>query len=95
MAHRDDEWAAGLFESPVALFDQLAADPRALVFRQNRHRPERSARYLPHASRAIHDVTRDSTMHGRDQGEQRRPVYSRDVNDVAFLILPERTTRCS
>ena len=87
----DDEWAAGVSELPVSRFNQFAADALALVFRKDGHGAQACPRDLAHPRRTVHDVTDHSIAQRCNQGQQSGAIGPQGVDEVGFLVLPERT----
>lgn len=91
MTDDDDERAAGNLESLISRRDQLAAKALTLVFRKDRHRTERSALDRADNRRTVQDVTDDRAVHCGHKRQGHRVVRSQRVNNLAFVIAPERT----
>jgi hypothetical protein len=91
MAHDNDQRIAEASQKIVAHLDELGSDAVALFFRHDRHRAERYALDAANSRWAVHDVTHNPTLLGRHKRQQRTAIGSQRVNDVAFLVLAERT----
>lgn len=91
MADDYDERAAATSQPIVSRFHQFGSDTVPLFVWQDRHRTKRSAVEAANSRWTVHDVTNDAILPDGDKRQQRAAVSSQSIDDVAFLVLAERS----